>query len=392
MLHALLLTFAQFLLAAGLANTLESFSSRVKIRSQLLLEGYTLISISSALVPAAPFRHSRFLILVAIASILLVSSSSIHADIFHLTDGKTIEGTIVREIGDLVSIRDQSGTIVTIDRSLIAKIETRATPLDEYLERVKKITAKDLEGHRALAIWCQQNQLNAQSQKHWKLVISLDPDHDEAREQLGYVWIGGDWYIKGSPEATQRREELVSDPDVPVREIPEELRLPDWERKEAPKLPDLPPLGKNKGDVVIVVADEKVGRNKPERSGLIYHLRRMGGDIQFVPGKEKDADIVVKVRTRCYFVRLQSFYGAPIANIFQGEAKAQFFQRNSAGKMVLRKTTTVRIPFSSSAQRPKEQALQYTYYVTLEAIAARVSRWSWMKERGSRSLTMPDTK
>lgn len=324
--------------------------------------------------------------------LLTLPASICIADIFHLSDGNKIEGTIIREIGDLVSIRDQDGQIITIDRSQITRVEKKSTALDEYLKRSQKIKSEDLEAHRALAIWCQQKQLISQAQKHWKLVISIDPDHDEARSNLGYVWIGGDWYIKGSPEATKRREELTADPDVPVREIPEELRLPDWDREDLPDLPELPPVGSGKGDVVVVVADEKVGRSKPERSGLIYHLRRMGGKIQFVPGSEKDAKVVVKVRTRCYFVRLQTFYGAPIANIFQGEAKAQFFERNSSGKMVLRKTTTVRIPFSSSAQRPREQALHYTYYATLESIAARISRWGWMKERGSRSLPIPDTK
>ena len=355
------------------------------------MEGYTLSRIPSAMLLTSAQRYCLAFSALLVALLVLVPAAHSYADIFHLSDGKTIEGTIVREIGDLVSIRNLEGKVVTIDRSQIERIEIKATALDEYLKRIKSIKDDDLEGHRELAIWCQKNQLAAQSQKHWKLVILIDPDHDEARGQLGYVWIAGDWYKQGSPEAIQRQKELVSDPAVPVREIPEQLRLPEWEREDLPELPELPPLVQPDSDTVVVIADEKLGRNKPKRSGLIYHLRRMGGDIRFIPGEEKNAKIIVKVRTRCYFVRLQSFYGAPIANIFQGEAKAQFFERNSAGKLVLRKTTTVRIPFSSSAQRPKEQALHYTYYVTLEAIAARISRWGWMKKRGSRSLPIPDS-
>ena len=143
---------------------------------------------------------------------------------------------------------------------------------------------------------------------------------------------------------------------------------------------------------MVVIADEKLGKKAPERSGAAYHLARMGGKIQFVPGTDDGkVPVIVKVKIRCYFVKLQTFYGAPVANIFQGEATAKFFQRNDKGELVLRKTTTVRIPFSSSAQRPKDKALLYTYYMTLDSIAARVSRWGWMKQRGSRSLPIPVT-
>ncbi|MGE4619039.1 MAG: hypothetical protein AAEJ04_04430 [Planctomycetota bacterium] len=316
--------------------------------------------------------------------------SSTFADIFHLSDGKVIEGTVIREVGDLISIRDQSGNIVTIDKSLIVKTEIKKTSLDEYLTKAKALQANDQKGHRDLALWCTKTDLQAQAQKHWKIVITLDPDNNEARQTLGYIWLGGDWFIQGSKEALQRQKQLTDDTSAQVKEIPEQLRLPEWDREDLPELPELPPVDQKGFDTVVVVVDEKIGRQKPERSGLVYHLRRMGGKIKFVSDKEEDAQIVVKVRTRCYFVRLQTFFGAPVSNIFQGEAKAQFFQRNAEGKLILRKTTNIKTPFSSSANRPKDQALSYTYYKTLEAIAARVSRWGWMKERGSKSLVIPD--
>ena len=348
--------------------------------------------ISSAVGLIRSPRLTRALAALIMLVLLGLPSDRCHADIFHLIDGKTIEGTIIRETGDLISIRGHDGKITTIDRSRIQRIEKKSTSLDEYLERSASIKVDDLKGNLDLARWCLDVKLAAQAQKHLKLVLAIDPDHDESRRILGYVWLGGDWYIKGSPEAIERLEELSSDPEVPVRDIPEQLRLPDWDQQDLPELPELPPLGDAGVETVVVIVDEKIGRKKPERSGMIYHLRRMGGKLQFVPGKDDKAKIIVKIRTRCYFVKLQTFFSAPIANIFQGEARAQFYERNSAGKLVLRKTTTVKIPFSSSVQRTKEVALQYTYYITLETIAARISRWGWMKERGSRSLPLPDTR
>ncbi|PCJ15377.1 MAG: hypothetical protein COB10_01085 [Planctomycetota bacterium] len=350
------------------------------------------MAISSAVGLIRSRRLTRALAALIMLVLLGLPSNHSHADIFHLSGGETIEGTIVRETGDLISIRSNDGKITTIDRSRIERIEKKSTFLDEYLKRSASIKVDDLEGNFDLAKWCHEVKLASLSQKHLKLVLAIDPDHDVARTILGYVWIGGDWYIKGSPEATERREELSADPAVPVREIPEQLRLPDWDQQDLPELPELPPLDDAGVEKVVVIVDEKIGRKKPERSGMIYHLRRMGGKLQFVPGKDDKAKIIVKVRTRCYFVKLQTFFSAPIANIFQGEARAQFYERNSAGKLVLRKTTTVKIPFSSSVQRSKEVALQYTYYITLETIAARISRWGWMKQRGSRSLPMPNTR
>jgi len=350
------------------------------------------MSPSSSAQLAAPHPGVRVLAL-ALGFLLTMTPMDVgYADLFHLKDGRVIDGSILREIGDLISIRSSEGEVITIDRSQIVKTEKRLTPLDQYRTRLHQLDPAKIEDQLNLALWCNSVELKAQALKHWKMVIQIDPDHDQARSVLGYVWIGGDWFLRGSEGAKKRRAELEFDPATPATVIPDILKLPDWERPATGELPELPPLPILGADRVVVTMDEKLGRSAPERSGMTYHLRRMGGKLQFVAGKDDGkVPVVLKIKIRCYFVRLETFYGAPIANIFQGEAKAQFFERNSKGDMVLRKTTTMRIPFSSSAQRPKEQALQYTYYVTLETVAARISRWSWMKQRGSRSLPMPDS-
>ncbi len=337
-------------------------------------------------------QTATLLVRALLTLLLCIPSGEARSDQFHLEDGRVIEGSIVREVGDLVSIRDLEGKVVTIDRDQITKTVKKETPLDQYRNRLSNLEDDDLAGQIEIANWCTSVKLNSEALKHWKVVIRLDPDHDQGRRVLGYVWIGGDWYISGSQEAKKRQADLELDPATPPHEIPEDLRLPDWNREKPVDLPDLPPLPTQGVDRVVVIADEKLGKKAPERSGAPYHLARMGGKIQFVPGTDDGkVPVIVKIKIRCYFVKLQTFYGAPVANIFQGEATAKFFQRNDKGELVLRKTTSVRIPFSSSAQRPKDKALLYTYYMTLDSIAARVSRWGWMKQRGSRSLPIPDT-
>ncbi len=316
-------------------------------------------------------------------------SSSLHADVFELVNGDKIEGNIVREIGDLVSIRKLDGTIVTIDRSEIAKIKKSATPLDEYEKRAKALKEGDVDGQIQLARWCDSRNLSIQAKVHWKMVISLSPDQFDARKALGYVWIGGDWYLEGSEAAQARQKELDSTPTEELPEIPDNLPLPKWDKTGLPDLPELPPVS---GDatVVIIQADEKVGRDKVESSGLRYNLNRMGGKVRFSEGDVKKAAHVLKVKLRCYFVRQQDFYGAPIANIFQGEATIELLERTSEGKFKRLRSAKVKMPFSASTMRPKEVALQYTYYKTLEGVASRVSRWAWFKQKGVKILKDPE--
>ena len=91
-------------------------------------------------------------IIYSFALILMVTIPTlpVSADIFLLTNGKSLEGNIVREIGDLVSIRTLDGKIVTIDKNEIKKVTTSSTPLDEYNERSAKIKVDDVQAHPSL--------------------------------------------------------------------------------------------------------------------------------------------------------------------------------------------------------------------------------------------------
>ena len=258
--------------------------------------------------------------------ILTLLPSLLYGDVFELTNGDKVEGNIVREIGDLVSIRKLDGSIVTLDRSEIKNIKKSSTPLDEYKKRADSVKDNDLTGQIDMAKWCQSRGLDAQAKVHWKMVLNLSPDQFDARKALGYVWIGGDWYLAGSKEAKNRQKELDSTPAEELPEVPDELPLPEWERTKVNPLPGLPPINKDTS-VVILQADEKMGRTKVESSGLKYQLNRMGGKVRFAEGDVNKASHVLKVKIRCFFVRQQDFYGAPIANIFQGEATMELLER-----------------------------------------------------------------
>jgi acetyl esterase/lipase len=57
----------------------------------------------------------------------------------------------------------------------------------DYEQRKSKIAADSVKDWQALAQWCQQNKLTAEAVESWRAVLSLQPDHAQARGQLDLV-------------------------------------------------------------------------------------------------------------------------------------------------------------------------------------------------------------
>lgn len=60
-------------------------------------------------------------------------------------------------------------------------------------QRQRKQQADTVEGHLAMAAWCADRKLVEQQRAHLARVLQLDPNHQEARRQLGYQRVGGAW-------------------------------------------------------------------------------------------------------------------------------------------------------------------------------------------------------
>jgi hypothetical protein len=68
----------------------------------------------------------------------------------------------------------------------------RQAVLREYLER--RLRARDTaDAQWRLALWCEQNRLDAQAVAHLYRVVALDPKREAARKRLGYKKVGGGW-------------------------------------------------------------------------------------------------------------------------------------------------------------------------------------------------------
>ena len=333
-------------------------------------------------------RSANFRVLWCVRALLLGGilsmgvSSPAFADLFRLTDGRRIEGTVVREIGNLISIKTSSG-VVTLDKTEIRERVEKRTPFDEYKQKVKLVSPEDLSGNLSLAEWCDRNELTAEAVLHYKAVVTIAPDHEGARIKLGYVWIGGDWYLKGK-DADARIAELEAIDTDDIVELPDEPALGGTPEPEVERtLPPLPASAKT----LALKLDEKVGKDKPKHSGIAFQIsricRQLKEPLRVSPSANPDtAPFVIEVKVRAYFVRTVTFYNAPLNNVFQGQVSATIHERQADGTLKVAGTITFKQPYSLSCRVAREKAIQSAYYATIEEFGKQLRASSFIRSRG----------
>ena len=129
-------------------------------------------------------------VLVPLVSLLLVAS--LEADILFLESGGKIEGKILLEDAEKITIKSSAG-IVTFARSDIKSIVYMETAREVYEKKRAALARDDIEGHFKLGLWCQKEGLASEAQDEFRLVLGLDGEHKGAREALGYKRYEGKW-------------------------------------------------------------------------------------------------------------------------------------------------------------------------------------------------------
>lgn len=113
------------------------------------------------------------------------------SDVVYLKSGGKLEGKVT-EKGSSVEIAMPTG-IVTIPRNQIERIERSISKVELYQQYRNVLKAEDVEGHYHLALWCLENKLEEYYYRELQAVIAHDPDHEKAREALGYERYEGRW-------------------------------------------------------------------------------------------------------------------------------------------------------------------------------------------------------
>jgi hypothetical protein len=124
---------------------------------------------------------------------ILLFAAAARADIIYLKNGQ-LEGKVIGRENGRVKIRIATSQIVTtIDEDDILGIEPRRTPRDIYLSMADQVRPDDAEAHYALAMWCRDHGLKDEMTAELVATLKLDPDHERARGELGYVKTEDGW-------------------------------------------------------------------------------------------------------------------------------------------------------------------------------------------------------
>jgi HEAT repeat protein len=138
-------------------------------------------------------KNLRILLLAGLSVLLFSATAS--ADVFVLGSGGRIEGELVNaEEKPRVKfvVRTAPGATITLAATQVKDV-VRTSPVAAEYEALRHKQPDTAAGHMTLANWCRDNKLEAERKLHLERVVELDAEHREARGQLGYSYLGGQW-------------------------------------------------------------------------------------------------------------------------------------------------------------------------------------------------------
>ncbi|RME04318.1 MAG: CAP domain-containing protein [Planctomycetota bacterium] len=114
------------------------------------------------------------------------------ADVIFLQNNGRIEGEILEYGEEVVVIKTKWGR-VKIPHDQILKIVKAKNIQEVFQKKLKKIPPDDVDALYRLALWCKENKLEKQKIECLKKIIRIQPNHSDARRELGHKFYRGKW-------------------------------------------------------------------------------------------------------------------------------------------------------------------------------------------------------
>ncbi|GEM_PF-3302402 len=155
------------------------------------------------------FAHSprRRAVLAGMLGLLFLSTAS-RGEVLTLKTGEKIRGKILSRTPDKIVVETPAGTR-EVEAETVASVEERAPLLDRFHARTEQIVDTDPGGFFQLAGWCADKGLFALRETVLTWVIGLDPDHEGARQALGYFRArNGQWLKKSGQDVSEDLSDL----------------------------------------------------------------------------------------------------------------------------------------------------------------------------------------
>jgi hypothetical protein len=126
------------------------------------------------------------------------------ADVVVFRDGRKLEGKIIKETEESLTLRVKYGEVVVPKRD-VSSIERGPTSLEVYK---KKTTEADntAKARFELGQWCRQKGLDEEARKEYRKALEIDPTYAPAGRALGYEKVKGKWL---SPDDARKARGLV---------------------------------------------------------------------------------------------------------------------------------------------------------------------------------------
>ncbi|QDU76705.1 hypothetical protein Pan97_37600 [Bremerella volcania] len=135
--------------------------------------------------------------LIIAAMIGAGSCAVAQAEIFHLTSGGTIEGTLLNpdeSPRSTYQVQTDSGTLI-LGRTTVREVVAFSAQLKQYEQFLPRMP-DTIEGQFQMAKWCDQNNLPEKRDYHYNEILKREPDNLEARKALGYERFQNKWIIR----------------------------------------------------------------------------------------------------------------------------------------------------------------------------------------------------
>lgn len=119
------------------------------------------------------------------------------ADVVHLKTGRSIEGTTSpgAKKGTL-EVRKADGSVVVVSEADVVRVEKKENPASEIERRLKALPPGEIEPLLDLLAWAREKSLHREAKGIARRVLEIDPNHEAARKELGYVVYENKWILE----------------------------------------------------------------------------------------------------------------------------------------------------------------------------------------------------
>jgi len=183
--------------------------------------------------------------------LILLFAGALTADIIFLEDGRVVEGEVVSETADEITIKTPAGVLIKLEPWQVSRVAKKEEILKDYEEKKEETDQEDAKALYDLARWCQKHGLKDKYKEALNSVLKIDPKHAEARKELDI--------IEGKIELPQKPRQLTEEEKQKLREKAEARRKEKEEKKKA--------------------KEEKKKGNKLYPFGTVTRNKRTPGDL-----------------------------------------------------------------------------------------------------------------